>query len=220
LRQSRLLRGRSRAFFRAVHLNVRTLKVKPVDIDSPIRLDRPFWVIYALIGLPSLFWIRTLFFDLPLITRIAGAILLPFLIAIVVYTSAMVISVFGLGLVALCGALWCVLNVRYSSALLALFGFALCWVTFSRLLRYRRGILERETREYSSSLERLPFSQACSIAEESCASVPHELAAIGGFPSPQGPGRFRYFEHSEVVFRIEEDRNGAARCIFKDSQNA
>ena len=66
--------------------------MKPVDIDSPIRLDRPFWVIYALIGLPSLFWIRTLFFDLPLITRIAGAILLPFLIAIVVYTSAMVIA--------------------------------------------------------------------------------------------------------------------------------
>jgi hypothetical protein len=71
--------------------------VKPVDIDSPIRLDRIFWLIYFLVGLPCLLFIRPVLMDEPPTTRVAGYILLPFLIAIVVYTFSMFIAAVFLG---------------------------------------------------------------------------------------------------------------------------
>lgn len=66
--------------------------MKPIDIDSPIRLDLPFWIIYVLVGLPCLSFIRLFLSTEPLITRVAGYILLPFLIAIVVYTVALFVA--------------------------------------------------------------------------------------------------------------------------------
>jgi hypothetical protein len=66
--------------------------VNSVDIDSPIRLDRTFWIIYVLVGLPCLFFIRPFFADDPLTTRVAGIILLPFLIAVVIYTFALFVA--------------------------------------------------------------------------------------------------------------------------------
>jgi hypothetical protein len=94
---ARLVRSTSRAIVIEHDPKAGTHTVKPVDIDSPIRLDRAFWIVYVLIGLPSLLLIRPLLAGEPLTTRVAGAILLPFLVAIVVYTIALLMAavVFG-----------------------------------------------------------------------------------------------------------------------------
>lgn len=111
---------------------------------------------------------------------------------------------------------WEILNGKYLTAIVGCSAAILSASGYLYLRAVRFGILERDTKQYLSSLENLPFESACSAAEEACVMVPRELAEIGGFSSPSGTRRFRYFERHEIVFRIEEDEKGAARCIFKN----
>ena len=66
--------------------------MKPVDLDSPIRLDRPFWILYALVGLPILLVIRPWAWDQPLGSRLAAVLLFPFATAIVAYCVVLFVS--------------------------------------------------------------------------------------------------------------------------------
>jgi type IV secretory pathway VirB2 component (pilin) len=52
-------------------------------------LDRPFWIIYALVGLPILFVVRPWAWDQPLISRLAAVLLFPFATAIVVHCAVL-----------------------------------------------------------------------------------------------------------------------------------
>jgi len=128
--------------------------------------------------------------------------------------------VVALGALAICGAFWGVLNGRYLLTVCCALGVVLSVYCTSRLRDWRRAILDSAAKKYSATLERLPFEVACGKAEDGCASVPSELAQIGGFSPPKGTIRHRYFEWCEVVFRIEEGENGATRCVFKNSKNA
>ena len=66
--------------------------MRTVDLDGPIRLDRPFWIIYASVGLPILLVVRPWAWDQPFISKLAGILFFPFATAIVVYCVVLVVS--------------------------------------------------------------------------------------------------------------------------------
>jgi hypothetical protein len=127
------------------------------------------------------------------------------------------IFVFVLGALAFGIAGWEILTGNYIRAIAGCVAAILSASGYLYLRAVRFGMLERDARQYLSSLEKLPFESACSAAEKACVMLPHELAEIRGFSPPAGNRRVRYFERHEIVFRIEEDDKGAARCIFKNA---
>ena len=58
-------------------------------IDEPIRLGAPFWCLYAILSIPSLWILQPWTWGPPLISMVAGAILPPFLAAIILYTCTL-----------------------------------------------------------------------------------------------------------------------------------
>ncbi|MBE7540111.1 MAG: hypothetical protein HS122_17085 [Opitutaceae bacterium] len=53
-------------------------------IDEPVRLGRAFWVTYGVMLIPSLWLLKPWSWKLPLFSKVAGAVLPPFLAAIAI----------------------------------------------------------------------------------------------------------------------------------------
>ncbi len=63
--------------------------MKVPAIDDPIRLGRPFLAVYLVVFGPCAFVLRPLRWGLPWYSELSGLVLPPFLVAIVVYCSAL-----------------------------------------------------------------------------------------------------------------------------------
>jgi len=61
--------------------------MKTLDIDRPIRLTWPFWLTYLAVFVPVLFLAKPILTQLPLYARVAGILVLPFLAAVLFYSS-------------------------------------------------------------------------------------------------------------------------------------
>jgi len=60
-----------------------------IDINKPVRLGRAFWSVYALLLGPSIWILRPSSSHLPPSSVIIGALLIPFLVAIALYSSGL-----------------------------------------------------------------------------------------------------------------------------------
>jgi hypothetical protein len=59
--------------------------MKTVALDKPFRLSLDFWIAYVLLSWPTLWFTKPWAWDLPVISKIAGLVFLPFAVAIVCY---------------------------------------------------------------------------------------------------------------------------------------
>jgi hypothetical protein len=59
--------------------------MKTVDLEKPFTLSHDFWAAYLLLGVPVLWFARPWVWELPVFSRIAGFVFLPFAAAIICY---------------------------------------------------------------------------------------------------------------------------------------
>ncbi len=66
--------------------------MKTTDLEKPFRLSRDFWAAYALLGIPVLWFARPWNWELPIYSKAAGFVFLPFAAAIVCYCPFLFIA--------------------------------------------------------------------------------------------------------------------------------
>jgi hypothetical protein len=60
-----------------------------IDISRPVRLGRAFWSLYASLMGPSIWLLRPSYSGLPLSSVVIGAILIPFLASVALFSSSL-----------------------------------------------------------------------------------------------------------------------------------